>query len=370
MRILITNRWLDVYGGTQVVVRDLAFELRRQGHTPVVYSPALGELAQEIQKGGITVVDHLSKSTGSFDVIHGHHYQALEAMLYFPSAPAVYVCHGVSEPSFHFPRILRYVAVDEPCKQRLASTPGIPAERILIIPNAVDLERFQARGPLPDKPKRALIFSNNASASTHLPAVRRACHQAGLQLDVVGLGIGRPVNDPESILPGYDIVFAKARCALEALAVGNAVVLCDAMGLGSMVSIRNFDDLRLLNFGYKTLSNGLHPSSIRAEIDRYNPKDAALVSARVRNQAGIVDAVLDWTKLYAEAIEEFRKSGPNMNAEYRAIADYLSQWNYQERIEWERQQLRKLRSVPVVGGLLHSAARHVLRKWTSKWGIS
>ena len=34
----------------------------------------------------------------------------------------------------------------------------------------------------------------------------------------------------------YDLVFAKARCALEAMAVGAAVVLCDTHGLGPMVT--------------------------------------------------------------------------------------------------------------------------------------
>ena len=370
LRILITNRYLDIYGGTQVVVRDLAFELRRQGHEPVVYSPESGKVAQEIRSSGIVVVDKLSSLTGSFDIIHGHHDQALEALLYFPSVPAVYVCHGVSECVFYFPRILRYVAVDEPCRKRIADVLAITEELIEIIPNAIDLARFQPRGPLPSRPRRALVFSNNAGPHTHLPVVRRACAQAGLELDVVGFGAGRPINDPESILPGYDIVFAKARCALEALAVGNAVVLCDCMGLGPMVSTRNFDDLRPMNFGYKTLVNALQPRLIRAEIERYDPAEAALVSARVRHQSGIIEATQHWINLYTQVINEFRGSKQNLDAEYRAIADCLSQWNYEKRIAWERQQLEKLRSVPIVGNVLHSAARRILRRWTNGWGLS
>lgn len=367
MRILITNSFLTVYGGTQVVVRDLAIELRRQGHEPVVYSPHLGEVAEEIQNAGIMVVDNLSALTTSFDIIHGHHYQALEALLHFPSVPAVYICHGVSDRPFYFPRILRYIAVDEPCRTRLASLTGIPSEQIEIIPNAVDLARFQPREPLPSRPRRALVFSNNASASTHLPVVRRACVKTGLELDVAGLDMGKAVKNPESLLPQYDIVFAKARCALEALAVGNAVVLCDTMGVGPMVSMRNFDDLKPLNFGYKTLVNPLRPQSVRAEIERYDPQDAALVSTQVRNHSGMLDATQQWIRLYHQVIADFRNSRHDVTAEYHALRDYLSRWHYEKRIQWELQQFDKLKSVPLVGRAMNYLARRILRKWTDAW---
>ena len=39
----------------------------------------------------------------------------------------------------------------------------------------------------------------------------------------------------------YDIVFAKARAAIEAMAVGAAVIVCDFDGVGPMVSTENVD---------------------------------------------------------------------------------------------------------------------------------
>src|SRR5207253_87507 len=108
---------------------------------------------------------------------------------------------------------------------------------------------FRQRTRLPGRPGRGLVFSNRASRHTHLPCVRAACRAVGVNLDVVGEESGNQVSDPESILPRYDIVFAKARCALEAMAVGNAVVLCDYTGAGPMVTSENFDALRVMNFG-------------------------------------------------------------------------------------------------------------------------
>src|SRR5215510_7870421 len=153
------------------MVRDLALELRRQGHEPVVYSPRLGPVAEEIRNSGVVVTDQLSKVVAAPDIIHGQHHPAIEALLRFPSTPAVYVCHssmsGYTEALSYFPRILRYVAVDEPCRSRIASVPAIPGERIAVIWNAVDLVRFQPRAALPVRPKRALVFSNNAGRTTY-----------------------------------------------------------------------------------------------------------------------------------------------------------------------------------------------------------
>src|SRR5690606_10549363 len=125
--------------------------------------------------------------------------------------------------------------------------------RVHLRPNAVDLARFRARGPLPLRPARALLFSNYAREDTHLPVVREACARAGLPRDVIGAGAGRAVAAPETILGDYDLVFAKGRSALEALAVGAAVVLCDFRGIGPMVTSANLDALRLANLGARTL---------------------------------------------------------------------------------------------------------------------
>jgi glycosyltransferase involved in cell wall biosynthesis len=373
LKILITNAYLAAYAGTQVVVRDLACELSRQGHQVMVYCPEAGAVADEISSHGIPVAHKLTSLNSVPDIIHGQfHLPTMEALLRFPGVPAIYVCHaavGAGDEPFYFPRLLRYVAVDERCKKRLENTAGIPRERIQVILNAVDLERFQKRSPLPAKARRALIFSNNASESTHVPAVRKACRQAGLDLDVTGLGSGNSTASPETILPHYDIVFAKARSALEAMAAGAAVVLCDAAGLGPMVSTRDFDRLRPMNFGTGVLDKPLHANAIRAEIDRYNPHDAAQVCARVRNEAGLVEAARSWVKVYGEVLEEFRPAAKDEDAEFEALVAYLRKPGFDDRVEWERQQLKKLKSIPLVGDDIFRLARRVLRRWIGSFGL-
>jgi hypothetical protein len=367
LKILITNTALAMYAGTEVVVRDLSLELKRQGHVPMVYSPRLGAVAQEIKSHGIEVSDQLTNLSAVPDIIHGHHHaQVIEALLQFPSIPAVYVCHaaaGFLEEPFYFPRLLRYVAVDDRCRKRIESVPGISPARIEVILNAVDLARFEFRRTLPSRPKRALVFSNSASKSTHLPAVRIACKQAGLELDVIGLQAGNPVANPETILPRYDIVFAKARCALEAMAVGNAVVLCDFGGVGPMVTSRNFDSLRRINFGRGALLHPPKPEHIRPEIERYDALDASAVCVRVRNEACLVEATRRWIGLYTDVMREFRVSAWDSNEEFHTLGNYLRKWSYEKRVEWEVEQLRRLKKVPLVGSRLLDVARWILPRW-------
>ena len=119
MRVLITNRTLATRTGTELYVRDLAIALAERGHTPIVYTPQPGEIAQEIRARTIAVTDDLLTIAGPPDIIHGHHgLETLAALLAFPGVPAIAVCHswiGWSDAPVPFPRVLRYLAVDHTC---------------------------------------------------------------------------------------------------------------------------------------------------------------------------------------------------------------------------------------------------------------
>ena len=366
LRVLITNSRLENYAGSEVTVRDLACELKRQGHEPIVFSPRLGTIASEIQRYGVQVQDDLRNFVRHPDVIHGHHHpQTLAALLHFSCVPAVFSClaadYHVEEP-FYFPRIMRYVALDERCRRRIANVSEIPADRTEVILNAVDLERFNSCRQLPSRARRALVFSNYASCATHLPVVRKACRRAGLELHGIGMGTGNAAANPESILPKYDIVFAKASCALQAMAAGNAVILCDSPGAGPMVTSDKLEYLRRMNFGAGTLTNPLQAEYIEAEIARYDAEDAARVTARIRNQAGLTETVQRWTALYSSVIAEFNALPQDFHQELRAIANYAARWSYSKRVDWEKEQLAKLRSFPLIGGKLVQLARRMLWK--------
>jgi glycosyltransferase involved in cell wall biosynthesis len=370
LKILITNLEFAHYTGTEVVARDLASAFFRAGHEPVIFSPTLGKIADEVRGMGIQVIDDLSMVVDSPDIIHGHQHRPLvEALLRFPDTPAVSICHdaiSTMDVPYFFPRIQRYLAVDERCRRRVERALGVRAGEIGIVPNAVDLRRFPPRGPLPLRARRAIVFSNYASNGTHLKAVRAACRRSGIQLEVMGKAAGTECSDPGKILLDYDLVFAKARCALEALAVGNAVVLCDFAGAGPYVTLRDLDQLRLMNFGAGVLTNPLEPKLIAEQIARYDEKDAAQVARRIRSETCLDTAALGWIKLYSNLIDRFDPGEVNRDAEYRAFADYLAAWHYLKRKEWEWKQVDRLKEIPLLGRPVRQLAGWAIRRMFSR----
>lgn len=329
LRVLITNNTLAMRAGTELYVRDIALALLARGHTPIAYSTELGELAHEMRLATIPVVDDLSTIAEPPDLIHGqHHLDTMTALLHFPQVPCLYFCHGWlpwEEAPPQFPRILRYVAVDYTCRDRLIYEHAIAPDQIEVLLNFVDLERFQPRStPLPPTPQTALVFSNTASQNTYLSLIRTACTQLGISVDVVGSGSGNVCLQPEQILGNYDLVFAKGRAALEAMAVGAAVILCDKKGMSGLITSENFAQLRRLNFGLRTFQTPFSVNGMIQEISRYCPADAAAVSAQVRATAGraaVIDRLLE---LYDEVIQQHQTlPPPTPEAESRAAAAYL-----------------------------------------------
>lgn len=326
LRVLLTNNTLAGRAGTELYVRDVALALKERGHHPVAYSTFLGEVAQEIRDAGLEVVDDLAAVPFVPDVIHGHHHlETLTALLHFPQTPAIAFCHGVvpwEETPLKFPRILRYIAVSNCCRDRLLEY-GVSLRGIKVLLNFVDLQRFRPRPPLPSRPTRALVFCNVACEANYLGTVREGCHRAGLEVDVLGANAGRPHPRPEEVLPQYDLVFAKGRAAIEALAVGAAVITCDGAGLGNLVTTANFHAFRELNFGLKTLNNPFEPEAILKEIEKYNTDDAQEVSTRIRLVANREEAIDQLVMLYREVIQEYSQRPPEWAAEEKAAAAYL-----------------------------------------------
>lgn len=329
MRILITNNSLARRAGSEIYVRDLALALLRRGHDPVVYSNVLGEVAEELRRATVPVIDDLSALNSSPDLIHGqHHLDTMVAVLRFPQVPAIYMCHGWApwqERPPVYPSIRRYVAVDDLCRERLLTTPGIDAERVDVLLNAVDLARFQARPPLPARARSALVFSNHAAPGGFGDTVVRACRAYGLErVEIVGINSGRTTAEPERLLQEFDIVFAKARAAIEALALGCAVVVADTTGLAGMVDSSNVQRLRRLNFGVRTMqAERITEASVAAALARYDAQDAGRVSAFMRADASFDAAVDRLLEIYGQAQAEAPK--PMLaEAERVAASAYLA----------------------------------------------
>ena len=360
MRVLITNCVLERPTGTEIVVCDLARELCSRGHEVTVYSPRLGVIAERARTAGARLTSDLAEVSEP-EVVHGHHHlNTVTALFRFPRTCGIFACHDAAswrDAAPLFPRILRYVAVDLTCRDRLVAD-GVDPKRISIIPNAVDLKRFRVRGPLPVRPRRALVFSNYVTEGRYLELVRSVCRSAGILVDVAGRGVGRQCDAPEDLLGQYDLVFAKGRCALEAVALGCAVILIDPGAMGGMVTSINFAGLKLLNCGRRALTRPIHAESLAAEISHYDSSDAHAVSQLVRAGSALDTVIHEWMDLYAEVMELSQSMTYDPAAELVWMSDYLRTWGWDSRIAWEKAQLRKIYDLRWIGPLLE--------RWTDK----
>lgn len=372
MRVLITNSLLDRGGGTQTDVRDLAVWLLARGHSPFVYSPVLGDGAAQLRRHTIPVTEDLSTVGAAPDIIHGNSsVETVIALLRFPTTPAIFVCHswnGLMAAPPKFARVRRYVAVDETCADRLLVEEGLSADKVSVLLNAVDVSRFPLRGPLPPRPKRALVFGNPAHELTYLSLVREACRKAEVDLDVAGALAGNYTTEPETLLGQYDLVFAKAKCAMEAMVAGAAVILCDGPGIGGMVRSYEVDRLRRFNFGVRTMTTPLSVEAFSREIEAYDAADARKVSDMMRRAAPADARHEALVALYEEVIAEHQQAGDsNWADDSRAAAAFIERMARGSRLGHDRihvalRATQRIFSIPLLGPGMTKAAKWLLGK--------
>ncbi|PYR60125.1 MAG: hypothetical protein DMF91_12985 [Acidobacteria bacterium] len=322
LTVLITNIAFAFRSGTEIVVDQIARGLNRRGHRPIVFASYIGGgLTDGLRRSGIAVVDRLNQIGCTPDIIHGqHNVTTVMALAAFPWTPALFACHDFDAPKDRaplLPRIRRYIAVDDCCRERLVRD-GAPPDRIDVVYNAVDLDQYRPRGPLPSQPQRALALTKGTE---HLAAVRSAAARAGLALDELGPGAGAVVDDLPARLPAYDIVIATSRMAKEAIAAGCAVVVCDHRGFAGLATTEVLDEWRRYNFGRRILAQPTTEERVVEAFARYDANDAARVSGVVRATDDLESHIDRLETIYNSILDDATAIDPAGDLE--ALAPFL-----------------------------------------------
>lgn len=311
MNILITNIELSHRSGTVVYVYELAFGLKEKGFNVEVYTKKMGETAGDLIKNGIHVTDDVRRLKNMPDIIHAHHnLTTIDVLKRFKDTPVLFFLHDrlyAYDIPVKNPRILKYIAVDYNCLDRLLIDAKIPGHYTGVIYNWVNTNRFKPREEFASRPSTALVFSNYAKTNNHYQVIAGACRQYGITLDVIGAGTGNYIKQPEDVLLKYDLVFAKAKAAMEALSTGAAVVLCDFYGLGEMVAPERLDYLRKFNFGMKTLTRQFNVGLIIEEIKKFNGDNNRLNAEWISVQASFANILDQIIQLYHQTAGDYKQ---------------------------------------------------------------
>jgi glycosyltransferase involved in cell wall biosynthesis len=346
MRILITQRELVQRAGSELFTIEVATELGKRGHDVAVFCPRLGPLADIMFAAGVWIKPRLAELPWVPEIIHGqHHLPTMAALAYFPKAPAVYHCHGyfpwVEQAPLH-PRIRTYVMMCRWMVRLLEPKFGIPGDRVTVLPNFVDTKRFsQVRSP-PDRPRRAVLFSNGGLPARELRRLESACRTQGLSLDRIGMAYRTQQPRPEIILPEYDLVFAVGKSALEAMACGCAVIPVIPGQAGHLITIENFEEWAHANFAprYYASAAQIDTAWLTGELRNYSPKIASEVTAKVRREYALKDAIDRLEKIYQAAIDDHLDNGPG--PDLAEFASYLEKLSLEVDTMWcDLEQLRR-----------------------------
>lgn len=327
MKILFTQWGLpDKWGGSELFLMEVAAELARRGHEVAVYAGAVGRIGRDFQeRTGIPVMEDPRLCPWTPDIIHGQNrIHALKGLMAFPSIPAILYLHGflpVLEKPFLHPRIHRYVAISQGIAKRWIEGLGIPGEKFEVIPNHIDLGRFQrVRTPL-EHPRRALLYSNGRFTEGQISEIRKACEARGLTLEMAGSCVGRQITEPEQILPDYDLVFAMGRSALEAIASGCGVIPVFADMAEEIVLPENLERLRDQNMSVRVLIHQkLTAEWIISQIERWDPQGIVAVTQWIREEACLSKTIDRLEEIYSSVISDSREKPPvDLESEIEAI---------------------------------------------------
>jgi hypothetical protein len=341
-------------------VADLARKLLEWGHEPIVHSPTLGDVAADLRNWTVSVTSDLRTITEPPDIIIGsYHLGTMTALHHFPTVQAIFICHGADVVVPKAPRIRRYIAVDEACRAHLVYQCGVDPKLVEMVLSSVDLIRFPARTELPARPRRAALFGNQFAGSGPWQAIRLACEEVGIETVVIGRGAGKADPQPEKSLLQYDLVFARGRSALEAMATGAATILAGPNRMATLVTSADLARYRPRNFGRRALTTPIDVGSVRREIARYDATDAAAVCRIIRETASLELAAEQFVRIADEAIHD---AAPiDVQSEFAATAAYLSSLDANDSAQRNDRFRRRIEQWPVIGRLTVWMARRIMR---------
>ncbi|SCG83908.1 glycosyl transferase, group 2 family protein [Proteiniborus sp. DW1] len=369
MNILLVAMGLDI-GGAETHVVNLARKLKRKGHYPVVISSGgvyeqeiiseqIPHYKAELDKKGLKATINSLKimrdvvKSENIDLIHAHgRIPAFISKIIsiVTHTPFMTTAHAKFDDSIKY-RLISFwgevtISVSEDIKEHLIKNFGVKEDRITVINNGIDTERFnsnidtsrlQQEVPISVESNKVVYISR---LSGTLADVARMVSDAiykirkqGVLIDLIVVGdgddfsrienyshkinseygekfihvLGKRTDIPE-ILAFGDVVVAVSRSALEAMSCEKAVVLVGGEGYMGLLTDENLSVAMQNNFTGRTVKEEITTDKIANEIEKIIGKDNAIRRAKLGKLGReVVKEYFSIDSMTDETIEIYKK---------------------------------------------------------------
>ncbi|MEA2190449.1 MAG: hypothetical protein QOI73_570 [Solirubrobacteraceae bacterium] len=228
MRFVLANRHLVATGGTEVHLATFGEHLVRLGHEVTLYAPQLGAFAEHARTRGLATAGELDALPADCDVIFCQDAIVVHELAErYPQALCVFrICGDVHD--FQLPPqvggIVDLVVVLSDRYERIARAAAVQVP-ILRLRAPIDIDRLVPIGQIRERPRRAVLLGNYDARAE---IVEATWSSLGVEVQRVGGALER--YDVAAAVADADIVVAKSRAALDAMACGRAVYVYDVFG--------------------------------------------------------------------------------------------------------------------------------------------
>lgn len=265
MKILTSAHALNL-AGTPTFTLTMYNEMVKRGHDVTVYSPLGGPL--ENQMDTVKSLDRVFAP----DIILAQHIPcAVDLKARFPNLPLIFYCHGFVQEIEQPPPFDAdyYLVINEECRDNYINK-GIRPEKMKIVRDFVDTDRFKPVEPINKELKKVLFISNYKKWKNY-KAVSGACEKLGLELACYGSPYGRNF-EIEKAINEADLVISWARGILEAMACERAALSFDRYEGDGYIDLKTYFEARKDNFSGRYFKYEYNADTLADEMLKYDPE--------------------------------------------------------------------------------------------------
>ncbi|HWD85375.1 MAG TPA: hypothetical protein VG321_06465 [Solirubrobacteraceae bacterium] len=339
--VVLATYALDGVGGSETYALTVARELERLGHQATLAAEQLGPMAEQAEREGLLVA-HLPEGLPQrCDAAIVQDAIVTPAVLArYAGARVVHVAH--SDLFDHQLPMLVSDAVDAVVvlSDRVASRVRALALDVPIVRlrQPIDQQWFSPAGPLPPRPRRALLLGNYLHGERRI-ALTRAWEAAGIEWVQVGGGTSR--LDVRPAIAAADVVVAKSRAALEAMSCARAVYVYDAFGGDGWVTPDRYARMEADGFAGHATPHPVSPAQLTADLGEYRPEMGWVNHELVRRHHA--------ARQHAASLVELLRDGQPSIRPDRSALDEVSRlsrlmWKHEARAEAAAQEIEQWRA--------------------------